>query len=220
MCEANIKIAKMTDFSKAVIYNISCKDKSVLEIYIGSTHDKNHREECHKSVCNNEKGERYNLKVYEFIRDNGGWDNWIFEVIESFPCDNKIELRIREQYHYDLLNPALNMVRPYVSEEEHKEQMAKYYEEHIEEIKDYKAKYCQDNIEEIKIDKAKYYEDNRDELIEKSKKYNQENRDEILKRNNQKITCECGKEYTFGNKKRHCDSKRHKKFIENQNQTM
>ena len=141
--------------------------------------------------------------MYQFIRANGGWENWIFKVIQEFPCENKIQLRIREQYHYDLLHPELNMVRPYISEEERKEQMAKYNEDNKEEIKEYFAKYYQDNIEEIKEKSAKHYQDNRDD---------------ILKRNNQKFTCECGKEYTFGNRARHCDSKRHRSFIEkNQN---
>ena len=73
-----------------------------LSIYIGSTHDENKREQEHKSNWNNENYKGYNLKVYIFIRDNGGYDNWIFEVIEEFPCENKIELVIRERYHFDL----------------------------------------------------------------------------------------------------------------------
>ena len=192
----------MTDFSKAVIYGIYCKDKTVLEIYIGSTKDRNKREEYHKSDCNNENIENYNRKVYIFIRANGGWDNWIFKVIQEYPCENKIELVIREQYHYDLLNPALNTYRPYVSEEERKV----YY-------KNWNAKNYKDIREEI----AKKYQDNRDELIEKIKKYNKDNIEEINKRKKQKFTCECGKEYTHGNKARHLDTNIHKNFIKNQN---
>ena len=177
-------------YSKAVIYGIYCKDITVLEIYIGSTHDKIERERDHKKDCNNENREtHYNLKVYIFIRDNGGWDNWKFEVIEEFPCENDIELRIQEQYYYDLLNPLLNSQRPYVSEEERKEYN-----------KNYDAKYKKDNKEYYKEIYAKYYIDNREE---------------ILKKQNHKFTCECGKEYTFGHKKRHCDSNIHKEFIEN-----
>ena len=116
----------MTDFSKAVIYRIYCKDKTVLEIYIGSTRDEQKRINKHKYACNNENYKRYNFKVYKFIRENGRWDNWIFEVIEEYPCENKIELVEREQYYYDLLNPLLNMVRPHVSEEEIKECNKKY----------------------------------------------------------------------------------------------
>ena len=106
----------MSDYSKAVIYKLYCKDKTVLEFYIGSSHDEIEREKNHKDHWNNENSEKYNYKVYNYIRENGGWDNWIFEVIEEFPCENKIELVIREQYHYDLLNPALNSKRPYIPE--------------------------------------------------------------------------------------------------------
>ena len=180
----------MTDYSKAVIYNIYCKDKNVLEIYIGSTHDKKEREQGHKDNCNNENDEHYNLKVYKFIRENCGWDNWIFEVIEEFPCENKIQLVIQERYYYDLLKPALNSQRPYVSEEEIKEERKKY-----------KEKWYQDNIEERNEQNAKWYQDNRDE---------------ILKRNKQKHNCECGGKYTTSSKARHLTLNKHKKFMKNQ----
>ena len=176
----------MTDYSKAVIYGIYCKDKNVLEIYIGSTHDEIEREKNHKDVCNNENCEKYNYKVYQFIRANGGWDNWIFEVIQEFPCENKIQLVEREQYHYDLLNPALNTHRPYIPEEERKE-----------EKRIYDVKYYQDNIEEISKRHTKYKKDNREKI-------------------NKKHICICGIEYTLHHRARHCNSNKHKKFILNQ----
>ena len=179
----------MINYSKAVIYKLYCKDKTVLEIYIGSTHDEIQRERDHKDAWNNENSEtHYNLKMYKFIRDNGGWDNWIFEVIEEFPCEIEIQLRIRERDHYDLLNPALNSQRPYVSEEERKEEARIYH--------------------------AKYREEQED-IKERKKEYYQDNIDEILKRKNQKFTCDCGKEYTYSNKARHLDTNIHKKFILN-----
>ena len=172
----------MTDYSKAVIYGIYCKDKNVLEIYIGSTHDEIERERHHKGYCNNDK---YNYKVYQFIRANGGYGNWNFEVLEQFPCENEEQLRIREQYYYDLLNPALNTKRPYIPEEERKE--------------------------EKRIRSAKHREDNRDEIFKYRAKYKKDNREKI----NKKIICDCGIEYTHNHRARHCDSKRHKKFILN-----
>ena len=186
----------MSDYSKSVIYKFHKVD--LPEIYIGSTNDEIKREQDHNSVCNNENRKGYNLKVYEFIRANGGYDNWKFEVIEEYPCENRTELRIREQYYYDLLNPELNTNRPYVSEEERKEDNIKRYEER----KDYQSKY-----------KAKHYQDNK----KYNAKYYIDNIEEILKKLNHKCICECGKEYTHGHKTRHCDSKRHKEFIEKQN---
>ena len=173
----------MTDFSKAVIYGIYCKDITVLEIYIGSTHDKIEREREHNKKWNNENYPGYNYKVYQFIRANGGMDNWIFEVIQEYPCDNDIQLRIHERYHYDLLSPALNTYRPYITEEDRKE--------------------------ECRIRSAKWYQEN----IENMKKYYKDNIEEIQKKQKQKFTCDCGIEYTQSNKARHCDSKRHNEFL-------
>ena len=44
----------MTDYSDSVVYKLGCKDTTVLENYIGSTHDEIKREQQHKSDCNNE----------------------------------------------------------------------------------------------------------------------------------------------------------------------
>ena len=204
----------MSDYSKAVIYKLYCKDITVLEIYIGSTHNEKKRKKTHKSACNNENSENYNLNVYEFMRENCGYDNWIFEVIENYPCENETQLRIRERYHYDLLNPALNTYRPYVSEEEKKE----YYQDNIEELKEYQKKYHEnyyhDNIEEIKEQNKEYYENNREKFAKNGANYREQNREKF----NQKYNCKCGGKYTYGDKARHCKSKRHKTFIEkNQN---
>ena len=176
----------MTDYSKAVIYGIYCKDITVLEFYIGSTYDEIERERLHKSTCNNENGEKYNYKVYNYIHDNGGWDNWIFEVIEEYPCENKIQMVTREQYHYDLLKPTLNSKRPYIPEEEREE--------------------------ECRIRSAKHREDNRDEIFKYRAKYKKDNREKI----NKKHICICGIEYTHHHRARHCNSNKHKKFILNQ----
>ena len=49
-----------------------------------------------------------------------GWEHVHIILIESFSCANKMELEKRERYWVDLLQPALNMKRPRVSEEERK----------------------------------------------------------------------------------------------------
>jgi len=126
----------MSDYSKSVIYKIYKEDTP--EFYIGSTNNEKQRKKDHKSDCNNEYGEKYNRKVYKFMRENGGYDNWKYEVLDIYPCDNKIQLVIREQYYYDLLKPLLNTYRPYISEEELKEEnknyCSKYHGEHKNEI--------------------------------------------------------------------------------------
>ena len=58
------------------------------------------------------------LKVYQIIRANGGWDNWIMIEIEKYPCKDGNEARARERYYFDLLNATMNMIRPFMSDEE------------------------------------------------------------------------------------------------------
>ena len=192
----------MSDYSKSIVYKLGCNDTTVLKFYIGSTHDEIQREQKHKSTCNNENHHGYNYKVYEFIRANGGWDNWKFEVIEHYPCDNKIQLKIREQYYYDKLNPELNTYRPFVSEEKIKEyrkiSTEKYREEHKEEILISTAKYREEHKEEILISKAKYRENHKEEILKYreehkdyhknySAKHYQDNKEEILSRHSKYI---------------------------------
>ncbi len=58
----------------------------------------------------------------------------------------------------------------------------------------------------------------KEEKKECNKKYYQDNREEILKKLNQKHICECGKKYTYCHKSRHCNTNKHKNFIDQENQ--
>tara|TARA_R110002153_G_C13112067_1_gene477773 strand:+ start:58 stop:750 length:693 start_codon:yes stop_codon:yes gene_type:complete len=91
----------MPDYSKSLIYKICCKDISVREMYIGSTTNHYKRTATHKCNCNNETGEKYNLKVYKFIREHGGWDNWEMVELYKYPCNSKQELAEEEGNAYD-----------------------------------------------------------------------------------------------------------------------
>ena len=44
--------------------------------YIGSTNDFVKRKIIHKHYCKTK-----DLKLYQYIRENGGWDNWNMEII-------------------------------------------------------------------------------------------------------------------------------------------
>ena len=52
-------------------------------IYIGSTQDLNSRHAGHMRNCNNSSTREHNYKLYKHIRENGGWDSWNFEIIET-----------------------------------------------------------------------------------------------------------------------------------------
>ena len=56
-------------------------------------------------------------KKYEFIRNNGGWDNFDYEILEYYPCNNFEQLRQKEQAYIEKLNPSLNDAPSYRTEE-------------------------------------------------------------------------------------------------------
>ncbi len=99
------------DYSKAVVYKICCLDVTIADVYVGSTTDLRKRRSQHKSACNNPKEGR-KTKVYMFIRDHGGWDNWDVVLVEAFPCSNADELHARERYHVEALKSTLNAGTP------------------------------------------------------------------------------------------------------------
>jgi len=73
------------DYSKTVMYKIVCKDVEIKELYVGSTTSLVKRRYLHKSDCFNANSKRHNFYVYQFIRENGGWDNWEVIQIEGLP---------------------------------------------------------------------------------------------------------------------------------------
>lgn len=85
----------MNDFSKCVIYMIFCKDEKIKDVYISSSTNFLAIKSCHKSSCNNIHNKQYHSYLYNFIRENGGWDNWDCKIYEDYPCDNKHESKQR-----------------------------------------------------------------------------------------------------------------------------
>jgi hypothetical protein len=102
----------MPDYTKGVIYKLCCKDVNISEIYVGSTINFKSRKDKHRQSCNNENNKGYNLSVYQYIRENGGFNNWDMILIESYPSENKRELEKRERYWMEELKASLNCVIP------------------------------------------------------------------------------------------------------------
>ena len=67
------------------------------------------------------RDEDYNLKVYQFIRENGGWDQWEMILIEKYPCDDVDQARARERYWKKELNATLNTNEPGRTQKEWRE---------------------------------------------------------------------------------------------------
>ena len=145
------------DYSKGIIYKLVSKDLNIKDCYIGSTTNFNKRKNSHKSDCVNEKNPKFNLKVYQFIRENGNFENWDMVEIEKWPCNDKNELFKRERYHYELSQPSLNMCFP---QRTTKEYFENYYALNKEKIDEKNMKYYYDNQEELSKKSLEYYHKN------------------------------------------------------------
>ena len=116
----------MPDYAKTVIYQIECKDPNINKTYGGHTTNLIKRRQLHKGACNNPNSPKHNAYVYQFIRENGGWDNWQVMWQYDYPCKNKREAEKEETIYIKKNKCELNSYQPFVSEEEKKEKDAEY----------------------------------------------------------------------------------------------
>jgi hypothetical protein len=98
------------NFSNAGVYSIRCKNPDIKDEYVGSTIDFIKRGKSHKYRS---KDTINNFKLYKFINDNGGWDNW--EMIELIKCPDVKSIRELQELEYKYyieLKPSLNSKPP------------------------------------------------------------------------------------------------------------
>jgi hypothetical protein len=136
------------DYSHTLMYKICCKDPTITDIYVGHTTNKTQRKKDHKSRCENEKSRHYDTYLYQFIRNNGGWNNWEFIVLEEISCENVHQAKLRERYWLETLGASLNKQVPSRTKQE-------YNEQHREQIKEYHKQYQEQNKEIIQENRNK-----------------------------------------------------------------
>ena len=211
------------DYSNTTIYKLCCKDITITEIYIGHTTDMRRRKWQHKTACNNEKGRDYNYYVYQFIRDNGGWDNWDMIEVEKYNAIDGYDATKRERYFVEELKASLNTVIPSRKQKEWvednkeyvKEYKKEYYENNKEILLEKQKEWVEDNKEYVKEYKKEYRENNRNILLEKNKQWWDNNKEIINKKRKEKITCERGCLTSITHLKRHQQTKRHIELMAN-----
>ena len=138
------------DFSKSKIYKIRpISPIDPADCYYGSTiHTINRRYSQHQASYKQFKqgNVKYkNIMVYALF-DKYGPNNCLIELVEDYPCENEIGLRIREAF-YILNNPCVNKHIPNRSQKE----------------------YCEANRDTILHSKQQYYKANRDAILKKRK---------------------------------------------------
>lgn len=186
-----------------VIYKIYCNDETIKDFYIGSSLNFDNRKRQHKYNCNNNKSNEYNIKLYHFIRNNGGWDNWSFMILKELELTTQNELRLKYERKFQLeLKPTLNCKLEGRTKIEYKEENKEKYIEikkksYLKNKEKYKE-HRQENKEYFKENMLKWRENNKEHIKEYKKNYNEE-----------KFKCGCGGSYNKSHKSRHFATNKH-----------
>jgi len=165
----------MCDYKNGKIYKLGCNITK--EAYIGSTvQSLEYRLATHKNCidcCSKQIIER---------------GNYYIELLETYPCETKYELR-RKEGEYQRTMECININ---VAGRTHKE----WYED-------------SKNNEKIINNRLEYRKTHREDKNKVQKVYRLENAEKIKKYKNAEITCECGVKSKRQNISRHKLSKKH-----------
>jgi hypothetical protein len=202
------------NYNKGKVYKIVCRITG--QIYIGSTCVEllSHRLREHTYACKAFlTGERKsNTSSYKIIV----YGDYYIELIENYPCRSKDELTKRERAFYDSYD-CINTNRPFVYEDELKEDMVRYREKHRGKKAITDAIYRENHKEETKRASSEWYLKNRELVIERSKTHYEENKESIsetrktsYQKNKESIKQEylLNKESILAKKKIHRDANR------------
>ena len=185
------------------MYKIKSLDPKIDYCYIGSTQNFTKRKCKHKSMSNLINSIS-NRKLYNTIRENGGWLNFQMIPIEEYKCDTPQQAHIREQYWIENIEESkLNSIKAFATMEQRIEQKKEYYFK---------------NRDQIAEQKKEYYFKNRDQRVEHQKEYNFKNRDQIAEQKkeyraiNKGQIAEYYKEYYKANKEKILEQKKEYNF--------
>jgi len=185
-------------YSQIHIYKIYCKDPKITHFYIGSTSNLYSRTALHKSKLKH----GCNYKLYDFMRLNGGWDNWDIAILETRKNQTSKEKLTLEKYYFDTFNPLLNTHK---CGRTHKQYVKDNYNKILLQRYNNRLKH----LEKRREKNREKYSNNKKELIKRSQDHYKKNKEKIKERNQFKLNCLCGEQITLGSRKKHLKSKNH-----------
>jgi len=149
----------MPDYSKGKIYKLWCIDNEL--IYIGST-----TQPLHVRFGGHKRKENTCVSKLLFEASN----NVKIELIEKYPCNDRMELNKREGEIIRLNN----CVNKYIAGRTKKE----YHQDYQEEINQRHKKHYQQNKEQYQLKHKIYHKANKAEIKIKSQQWYQDNKEE------------------------------------------
>jgi hypothetical protein len=156
-------------------------------IYIGHTNNFEVRKKSHKSRCTNSNNKCHNFKVYELIRQNGGWDKCEMTQIEEYEAESELDARMRENQLMIEHNANMNSRNAYIDKETYREQhreetkqrCKQWYENNKQHHAEYRKKYQEENKQHLTECKKAYYEAHKEEMKEYMKAYREANKEKM-----------------------------------------
>lgn len=94
------------------IYKLHHIEDNTKKCYVGSTANYEMRIYMHTHHYNNPNNKQHNIKVYRYIRQNGGFEAWAFTILEEFENVSKIEKLNHENRYIQLHGATLNCQKP------------------------------------------------------------------------------------------------------------
>jgi len=184
---------------------IKCKDPNIVDSYIGSTSNLELRKQKHEYDCMDGTS-----KVYQFIRENKGFDNFEFEILEdNIEFNHKKELHKIERYYIEELKSNLNSQIPTRTPKEYRKEYREKNKDKIKEYYEIIRNQTEKRKEYAKMYDKKYKEENKEKKKELDKIYREKNKINI--------NCNCGSIISKLNYSTHCKTKKHLQYIENNN---
>lgn len=189
-----------------IIYLIKHKTCDDKKVYVGSTINLKRRIRDHGQNCNNEKSKAYNYNLYKYIRENGGFNEYEFIILEFYICNFKHELHHREDDYIKMYDNNLNSKRAYLTRQEYKKK-----------ISEINKKYFNENKEKVYKKNKKYSDKNKDKIAKYKQEHYENNKDKINEQRKEKITCECGSIVRKQHIARHRKTLKHIAYIQKNN---
>lgn len=199
------KMEEESALKNYTMYKILPKNAALDYCYIGHTNNFAFRKQQHRAPCIDTSHSKAHIKIYETIRNNGGWDEWEMIELEKFNNKTKLEARIREQDLIKEHNANLNMLSAYITEDERQANKKAITEKFRAENKEYLAeqtkKYKEEHKEVIAEQMKKYREENKEKIYQKTKEYRENNKEkhqewqQVWRENNKELLKEKRKIY-------------------------